>query len=201
MNKLIVTSLCCIVTLQAMEESQHRIVINKPQSHHIPAMIDLSNQVIVDFFKPTMHKAFPEYDKEVIESFFDGVPDFFDDFFKKVTADTENNNYVALIASDAQEPDAIIGLCTFIKQNKCLYLEYLIISQQLRGKGIGKALVSKALSMYNDITECELVTFARNNEGTQKFYEKLGFTTTRELYTIKECMSDTHIKYHLAIAK
>jgi len=202
MKKIIIISFCFfVIALHAMEQQSHELFIDFAQEKHIPAITTLSDEVWDDFFKPTMIREYSDYPPEAIQEFFDTADIVFEELFKKATSNIENNKDRIVIASTNKESDNLLGLCAFTKQENLLFINYLIVSQQLRGKGIGKALLSKALSTYNDVTVCKLVTLARGNSATQAFYEKLGFTSTKELCGGLPCMPNTHFLYELAIKK
>ncbi len=202
MKKFIIISFCFFAAvLHAMEQQSNELFIDFAQEKHIPALTALSNEVLDDFFKPTMIREYSDYPPEAIQEFFDTADIIFEELFKKATSTIENNKDRILIASTNKESDNLLGLCAFKKQGSLLFIDYLIVSQQLRGKGIGKTLLAKALSTYNDVKLCQLVTFARGNEATQAFYEKLGFTSTKELCGGLPCMPNTHFLYELAIKK
>lgn len=202
MKKLIfLISFSFIFTLSAMEQQSSEFFIGMAQEKHIPELTALSDEVIEEFFKPVMYKEYTDYPTESIDAFFSAADSFFKEFFIKATSNVENNNDHVVIASSNQEPDKLLGLCAFEKNEDFIFIDYLIVSQQLRGKGLGKALLHKALSTYKDINSCKLVTLARGNEATQAFYEKLGFTSTKELCDAHESLPKTHFMYQLDIKK
>jgi ribosomal protein S18 acetylase RimI-like enzyme len=202
MKKLtFITSFCFIFTLGAMEKQSNELFIGMAEEKHIPALTALSDEVIEEFFKPVMYKEYTDYPEGSLETWFNACDSFFEDFFKKATSNIENNNDYILIASTNKESDTLLGLCACTKEEQSIFINYLIVSQHLRGKGIGKALVHKALSTYGDISSCKLVTLARGNEAAHAFYEKFGFTSTKELCDAHESMPKTHFMYQLDIKK
>lgn len=171
----------------------------------MPALIALSEEVVNEFFKPTMIAGYPDnlsiQNPEILDQFFNEVDTFWQDFSRKATNNIENNNDRILIASHNAEPDKILGLCAFIKKENCLDIEYLIVSQQARGKGIGKALAMKALAIYEDITVCKFATLAKGNDAMQALYERYGCKSTKEVCTALKSIPNTHFMYQLDIKK
>lgn len=202
MKKLtLIISFCFVFTLGAMEKEANELFIGMAQKEHISALTALSDEVIEEFFKPVMYKEYADRPTESLDAFFSAADNFFKEFFIKATSNVENNHDHVVIASTNKEPEKLLGLCAFEKQEDLIFIDYLIVSQKLRGKGIGKALLHKALSTYGDISSCKLVTLARGNEATQAFYEKFGFTSTKELCDAHESLPKTHFMYQLDIKK
>lgn len=197
----IIISFCFIFTLNAMEQHPHEFSIGFAQEKHIPALKALSEEVTDEFFKPTMIREYSDYPPESLHTFFNELDRAVEELFRKATSNLDNSDDHIVIASHNEDPDKILGLCAFTKKENLLFVQYLIVSQQLRGKGIGKALLNKVLSIYEDLTVCGLVTLARGNAAAHAFYEHLGFTSTKELCAALECMPNTHIMYQLDIKK
>jgi ribosomal protein S18 acetylase RimI-like enzyme len=203
MKKSIIISFCFVFSLSAMEQQSYEFAISRAQEKHIPALTVLSNEVLDEFFKPTMTSTYSQYssthDMEALHRFFNDIAGFFEKFFIKATGSIKNNNDHILIASRNDNPDKILGLCAFTKEENSIFIQYLIVSQKLRGKRIGRTLLNNALSMYKDVAVCKLVTLAHGNDATHAFYEQLGFTSTKEICTIVDYLPNTHIMYQLDI--
>jgi len=205
MKRIIISFLCFIATLHAMEQMQNDIFIRFAQEEHMPALKALSNEVVNEFFKPTMIVGCPDnpfiQNPEVLNEFFNEINVLWFEFLEKATSDIDNNDDRILIASNNEEPNKILGLCAFTKEEDCLFIQYLIVSQQARGKGIGRALAKNTLSTYKDITSCKFETLAYGNEAIHALYERYGCTSLKELRTTVECIPNTHIMYQLDIKK
>ena len=201
----IIISFCFIFTLRAMEEQSNEISIEFAQRNHIPALIALSREASDEFFKPAMVAGYPDnpsiQNPEVLNEFFNEIDVLWGELLEKATSNVDDTGNCVLLASHNADPDKILGFCAFSKENASLFIQYLVVSQQLRGKGIGKALLNKALSTHEDITVCRLVTLAYGNAATHAFYEHLGFTSTKELCTAVERIPNTHFMYQLDINK
>lgn len=180
------------------------VSIQFAQQKDIPALTAIHQEVRNEFFKPTMATGYPEYfahNTEFLDECFNEVDGLLAELFKESTNDTDNNMHI-LIATDNEEPNKILGLCAFKKaEADSIFIDYLIVSQPSRGKGIGKALLNNALSTYKDINSCSLATLANNNAAVHAFYERCGFTSTKELCTALERVPNTHIMYQLNIKK
>jgi len=178
------------------------ISIRFSQPHDIPALCALNENVLDEYFGPTLITGYPEYfanNEPLLLQFNDS----WNEMFKTLLNEGINNldNHHILVASHNEDPNNIIGLCAFTKENDSIYLQYLIVSEKSRGQGTGKKLLDNALSMYPDVRTCWLETIANANEKTHAFYERYGFTTTKELYTLVEYVPNTHIIYTLNINK
>lgn len=205
MQKIMIFAFFCISTLSAMEQPSHEIVISHIQQKDVPAIITLHKQVSDEYFRPAMLAGYLDnplvQNPETLNKFFNGIDVFIELFSTKAINDTGHNKDCILIASNKEKTDSPLGFCAFIKEESSIFILYLLVSQQARGEGIGKALINSALSMYKDIVVCRLVTLAYGNESTHMFYERLGFTSTKELCTAVECIPNTHIMYQLDIKK
>jgi ribosomal protein S18 acetylase RimI-like enzyme len=202
---IIIISFCLISTLRTMEQLPNEVLIDFAEQKHIPALKALSDEVVNEFFKPAMIAGYSDnpsvQNPEVLNQFFDGIDAMWDELLEKATSSIENNGNRVLTASTKEEPDKILGCCAFTKEDTTLYIQYLIVSKQARGKGIGKALANNALSMYKDITSCKFDTLAYGNDEIQALYERHGCTSTKELSTAVACIPNTHIMYQLDIKK
>jgi GNAT superfamily N-acetyltransferase len=173
-------------------------LIKSAQEEHITAIQSLNEEVLDDFFKPTMIREYSNDNSiESLNLFFGKFDTFFESFIEKATQNDDQNNEHILIASSKEDPDKIVGLCAFTKEENSIFIEYLIVSSKLRGKGIGKDLLKKALLTFDDIASCKLHTLARGNDAVHAFYEHLGFTSTKELCSMDECLPNSHILYQL----
>src|SRR5262245_12967549 len=85
MQKFLVISFCSIFALHAMEQLPDGIAIRKAGEKDIPAMTELSNEVINDFLKPIVYLAYAEYGEEKITQFCNEVDIYYQGFFKRVT--------------------------------------------------------------------------------------------------------------------
>jgi GNAT superfamily N-acetyltransferase len=87
----------------------------------------------------------------------------------------------ALVATTADETDMLGGLL-FTSKPPAYHVRWLVVSEQARGKGIGRALIADAMRRF--VTGhgiVEVVTFAADHpgasaSGARAFYERLGFT-------------------------
>ena len=87
----------------------------------------------------------------------------------------------------AKEGDKIAGFAwaifyEHIKNKGVGIIEELYIDDSYRGKGIGKALVGKALGYLAKHSTVALVTTGTEMKGAQRFYEAIGFKESREWY-------------------
>ena len=197
-NIIIITTLYTPYIIHSSE-----ISIKTAQKKDIPAILALDKKVINEFFKPTMMQGYPnsfDNNPELVDTFCNEWNKYLNELLSKVTDDKSNNNYI-LLASDTKKSDKIIGLCIFNIENKKMFIDYLIVSQKSRGKGIGKALLDDALASHKDMETCALDTLAHNNNATQQFYERYGFTSTKEPITLMESIQNTHIRYTLQLKK
>jgi N-acetylglutamate synthase len=90
------------------------------------------------------------------------------------------NRGFSFVARDAGK---VVGAVLCGHDGRRGYLYHLAVAQTYRKKGIGKALVKRAIKKLEsvDINRCHLFIFD-DNTGAQKFWEKLGW---RELKKFK----------------
>lgn len=180
------------------------ISIKNAEQKDIPALIALNKEVMDEYFKSAVITGYPDspiaQNPELLNDFLNQFTNRYEPIFHNITNEN-NNDYHVLIASNKKDQEKILGLCIFRKEEKnSLYIQYIIVSQQSRGKGIGKALLDNALSFHDDITSCTLKTFAHGNDATRAFYEKYGFIK-KELCTLDERMPNGDIIYELNLKK
>ncbi len=74
----------------------------------------------------------------------------------------------------AKEGDKIAGFCQIVKGKEYNELKIIYVLPEYQGKGIGKMLASKALSLLDPRKDIivEVVEYNKNAIG---FYERLGF--------------------------
>ncbi len=102
----------------------------------------------------------------------------------------ENRNCTFLVV---EENKTLIGYCTFALQfdtwyqKEYLFLDALYLEPAARGKGLGRALMERAVeeAKAKAVTTVQLVTPAHNH-GAIAFYKKLGGrSTTKEWFTFE----------------
>lgn len=195
-------TLSCILSITITQA--HDISIRFAEQQDIPGMLTLSSTVIKEYFQPTIRAGCPEFAHNATLS-----NDFFNDAdnaYQKILtqAATEQNHDAGriVIASKDKNPDNILGLCLFKKENNSIHFEYLIVAQKSRGKGIGKALLDHTITMHPEIHTYTLATLAaHSNARTQAFYERYGFTSTKQLITLDKRLPHAHIIYELNTKK
>jgi ribosomal protein S18 acetylase RimI-like enzyme len=82
----------------------------------------------------------------------------------------------------AEQDGAAIGLLSYsIRPNlyhrgPCALIEELVVRDAMRGQGIGKALILKALRLFETLGCAEAsVSTLPDNEGAQRLYRAMGF--------------------------
>jgi len=204
MQKIIILSLCFTSMLHAMEQQPNKILIGSVQEKHVHALTSFNREIINNFFKPLMLVEHPDnpfaQNPHLLDNFFVNLNIGFARRLEEAVSNRGNINAHIVIALDHENLDKILGFCAFTKREDCIYVNFIAVAEQVRGKGVGKALLNAALSTYNDISSCQLKTFAFGNEATRAFYERFGFTN-RGLATLVEGAPNTHIMYQLDIKK
>jgi N-acetylglutamate synthase-like GNAT family acetyltransferase len=183
----------------------HDISLRFAQKQDIPAILALDKQVTDDYFIPVITANYghlPAFqDPHAAETLCAGWDTLLAAIIENATNETDNNNHHILVATHNKNSNNIIGLCAFEKQDTALFINYLIVSQQVRNQGLGKLLLNTALSTYNDINSCSLETLAYGNESTLAFYDHYGFINTKQLCSIDERFPDTHYLLKLELNK
>jgi GNAT superfamily N-acetyltransferase len=87
----------------------------------------------------------------------------------------------ALVATTADEADTLGGLL-FSAKPPAYHVRWLVVSEQARGTGVGRALMADAMRRFvTDNGVIEVVTFGADHpgaavSGARAFYERLGFS-------------------------
>lgn len=200
--KLNIIVIIAVVSTTLIQSSEFSIKF--AQQKDVPACTALHKKVSNEFFKPTITTGYPDYfanNKELLHDFFNEIDNLFNQALTSATNNTENNKQHFLIASDLHKPDKILGLCAFRKKDDSIFIDYMIVDEQSRKKGIGKTLFNIALITYKDVTSCKLETLNNGNEAMHKLYERYGFVSTKQPCTVYDRTPDTHIMYELNLKK
>lgn len=82
----------------------------------------------------------------------------------------------------AEQDSAMVGVILVGSDGRRGYIYHTAVAPTMRGQGIGRALVERALDALRaiGIHKVALVAFARNEAGNA-FWEKLGFTVRDDL--------------------
>ena len=88
----------------------------------------------------------------------------------------ENTDLVLL----AIEENGLIGLSRSLSDGVSIhYLQDILVHPDFQKKGVGRALLEKALDYYTDVRTHMILT--DNEEKQIKFYESLGYKNTKDL--------------------
>ena len=101
-----------------------------------------------------------------------------------LVADSEGNIIgAALVSVDASDPEP------WIQPRRFGYIEEVVVSEEYRGRGIGKRLLESInhWAKQQGLEEIELHVWQRNHRATA-FYESLGYEITR--HTMRKGLSD-----------
>lgn len=179
-----------------------QFTIRRATHDDLPTISKLDKKVMFEHFKPTIMAGYAEsptvQNEFLLDSFLNAYVHLRTIEFSKGIDSLDSH---LLVASSTQNSKKIYALCLFDKRDKQLYINHIIVAQKNRRQGIGTMLLTRAINTYNDVTSCELYTLAYANERVHGFYEKYGFTSTKELVTIDPRTPNTHIIYHLDINK
>ncbi len=91
--------------------------------------------------------------------------------WKKIIAENGKNGIFNFVAKDGSK---VVGFCQVIKGKDYNELKIIYVLPEHQGKGIGKMLVAKAMSML-DPGKDVIVEVVEYNKNTIGFYRKLGF--------------------------
>ncbi len=82
----------------------------------------------------------------------------------------------------AEEEGEIVGVIMAGHDGRRGYIYHTAVREDMRGRGIGRALVTEALNALKDegISKIALVAFGKNQEGNA-FWEKMGFSQREDL--------------------
>ncbi len=81
-----------------------------------------------------------------------------------------------------REDGALLGLALASDDGRRGYLYHVTVAKSARGRGVGRALVTKVLDLFaaRGLAKAGLLVFARNAKGIS-FWEHMGFVTRRDL--------------------
>lgn len=127
--------------------------------------------------KVDKNEAAPYFNCSVSEVILDNV------FIKEWSLDESTFKYYNDIISQgmsygAYEEGALVGyiLMSEVSWNKSLSIDYLMVSDAYKGKGIGKRLIGKAKKLGQDNYRVLVLEVQNENYGAILFYKKQGFT-------------------------
>lgn len=82
----------------------------------------------------------------------------------------------------AEQEDRIVGVIMSGHDGRRGYIYHTTVAEEMRGSGIGKALVDAAMEALKEegIHKVALVAFERNTDGNG-FWEHIGFTERNDL--------------------
>lgn len=91
--------------------------------------------------------------------------------WKKIIAENGKNGVFNFVA---KEENKVVGFCQVVKEKDYNELKIIYVLPEHQGKGIGKMLANKAMTLLDSIkdTITEVVEY---NKGAVGFYKKLGF--------------------------
>lgn len=107
------------------------------------------------------------------------LPEFLKGAFVDERDDLNNNKPMDFFI--AKVGDGLVGLISFEKTGeKTVYIRQLAVDPGLKGRGIGKALVSLCALQYPEVAQLILATRRINTEA-RGFYTALGFNETKQV--------------------
>ncbi|MDH6113724.1 ribosomal protein S18 acetylase RimI-like enzyme [Kitasatospora sp. MAP12-15] len=99
----------------------------------------------------------------------------------RAAVDKHIRRSTALVAVSSEQPGLLGGLL-FGAKAPTNHVHWLVVSEQARGKGVGRALMAEAARSFarGPGTSIEVVTFGADHpgavaSGARAFYERLGF--------------------------
>jgi ribosomal protein S18 acetylase RimI-like enzyme len=101
------------------------------------------------------------------------------------SAVTRNIGRGTALVADVPQRLGLLGGLLFGGTPPIYHIRWLVVAEQTRGQGVGRALVAEALARFvrQPRAVVEVVTFARGHpaasiSGARSFYERLGFIAT-----------------------
>ena len=88
----------------------------------------------------------------------------------------------ALVAEEREQPSELLGALLFGSTAPVHHIHWLVVAEQARGRGVGRALLADAIHRFVHAPgTIEVVTFGPDHpgattSGARAFYESLGFT-------------------------
>ncbi len=84
--------------------------------------------------------------------------------------------------------DEVVGFIEYMKMYEVVEIEYIVVSEDNRRKGIGKSLIIDAISSKD--VEKAILEVKKSNIGAIEFYKKLGFSSIRVIKNYYEASED-----------
>lgn len=155
------------------------IVVRPALQPDLKSIIEVDTHVSYEHFKPIFANHYAnlwigQYPDEFLEK---DIKNDIENFEKCIT--DPSNDQKLLIAYDNSK-QACVGFIIFHKDNNKLVIDLLLIEKEYRNLGIGKKLMQRALTIFDNINICNLHVLKFGNEAAQKFYESLGFVNIGE---------------------
>ena len=91
--------------------------------------------------------------------------------WKKIIAENGKSGGFSFVA---KEGNKIVGFCQVVKEKDYNELKIIYVLPEYQGKGIGKMLANRAMSML-DFSKNTIIEVVEYNKGAIEFYKKLGF--------------------------
>ncbi len=82
----------------------------------------------------------------------------------------------------------VVGFIEYMKMYEVVEIEYIVVSENSRRKGIGKSLIIDAISSKD--VEKAILEVKKSNIGAIEFYKKLGFSSIRVIKNYYEASED-----------
>lgn len=91
--------------------------------------------------------------------------------WKKIISENGKSGVFSFVA---KEGNKIVGFCQVVKEKDYNELKIIYVLPEYQGKGIGKMLANRAMSLL-DFSKNTIIEVVEYNKGAIEFYKKLGF--------------------------
>jgi ribosomal protein S18 acetylase RimI-like enzyme len=211
MNTIRLSVTCILFSIFASQATE--ITIRLAESKDLPFLKTLSKRGINEDFRNTLIDGYPAspviQSQILLDTYLTNMTTTFEGIFESIFEEKQlqDNRQRLFVAVQNKNDPTIVGLCFSQQISDCqAYIRYLVVDKDCRHQGIGSSLLMETLNSYENITSCELKTFAHANDKVQAFYEKHGFVSDKIPAPLQKKYSEhsdsiTFVLYHLDINK
>jgi ribosomal protein S18 acetylase RimI-like enzyme len=135
--------------------------------------LQLDHRVSFEFFKPLYQTYYANFPNGKNPDYFLNAELLEDE--QAFLSAIYGENFSRLLVAQDTITTSLVGLLLFHKEDTLLTLDLLLIDKEYRHQGVGRKLVQSALTIFEDITSCEVYPLRFGNDTALRFYESLGF--------------------------
>jgi len=170
-NYVLLTLIFLSLSSDALPE---HIKIKPAKKDDIPALCKLNRSVEFEYFKPLYQKGYQH---------FSGTKNLDERLEKELKQNKQwfkqsihNNNDTTIYVAQDKQKNRLTGMIAVYQNNKkTLEIVLLLVEENYRKLGIGRALINYAIKQFPHISTCIVYPLKYANQKTLQFYKSVGF--------------------------